>query len=447
VEDVPRPIIAEQPEDVLSFDGETIVLAVEAEGQGPFQYQWKKGGLAIEGATGSSFEIQNASAANNGDYTVMVTSASGSSASAIASLSIESLPTAPVFVAQPLGDIALTGTTATLDARAVSTSSVSYQWYFENDPIPGATSDTLSISPAKAENEGAYHVVATSEGGSTSSANSEVLVTDKRLYNIAARSRVGTGANVLIAGFVVIGPEPKQILIRGVGPGLPDSLDRLMVPRLEVYDGANELIYSNNNWSDSNNSDEILEAARAVGAGNPEMPLAEGDTALLVELDQGLYTAIVRSQDETSGIALVDAFEVTGELTRMINVSARAYVGIGDEVVIPGFVVDGDLPSKVLIRAIGPGLVERNIAGVLEFPEITVFDSQRNPIAFNDGWGNLWDPATINDASALVNAPPLAEGSEDAALILELEPGLYTVKTAGENDTTGVALVEIFAIP
>jgi len=448
VEDVPPPSIAQQPSGQTSYDGESFVLSVTASGQGPFEYQWKKDGEDIEGATGDSLSIENASSGDDGNYTVVITSSAGSVSSEVAGISIQALPDAPAFVAQPLGDIALIGTAATLDARAVSTTPVTYQWYFENQPIDGATGDTLTINPATSNDEGSYYVVATSEGGSTNSLEADVLVTDKRLYNIAARSRVGSDANVLIAGFVVIGPDPKQILIRGVGPGLPENLDRLMAPRLELYNGANELIYSNEGWNeDGNDPDVILAAALASGAGNPEQPFADGDTALLVELEEGLYTAIIRSQNETSGIALVDAFEVSGELSKMINVSARAYVGVGDEVVIPGFVVDGDLPSQVLIRAIGPGLTERGVAGALQFPEITVFDVHGNPIASNDGWGNLWDPATINEASEIVRTSLLEEGSEDAALILELDPGLYTVKTSGENDTTGVALVEVFAIP
>jgi hypothetical protein len=446
LEDILPPSIAEQPESETSYDGETVILSVEAEGQGPFEYQWKKDGIDIEGATNSAYTIDNASSDNDGDYTVVVSSTSGSVTSAVAALLIEFLPSAPVFVDHPLGDIALLGTQAFLDTRAVSTSTVSYQWFFEGNALPGETNDTLTINPARAENEGTYHVVATSAGGTATSAESEVLVTDKRLINVAARSRVGSGANVLIAGFVVIGPEPKQILIRGLGPGLPEGLDRLSNPRLEIYNGSGEMIHFNNSWGENENPGAITQASLETGAGGGK-PLEAGDTALLVELEQGLYTAIVRSEDDTSGIALVEAFEVGENLTRLVNVSTRAFVGVNDEVVIPGFIVQGDLTTRVLIRAIGPGLIKQDVAGVLEFPEITVYDFFGEVIAQNDGLENLWNPAAINEASALVGAQPIDEGSEDAALILDLEPGLYTVKVSGENQTSGVALVEVFAIP
>ncbi len=447
VEEVLPPAISLQPNETTSFDGESFVLSVEATGQGPFQFQWIKDGEEIAGATSSLFEISNASTEDDGNYAVIVTSPTGSTTSEVAGVSIQSLPDAPVFVEHPLGDIALRGTIAVLDARAVSNTSVTYQWYRDNEPIVGETGSVLSINPADNIHEGVYHVVATSGGGSATSESAEILVTDKRLFNIAARARVGTGSNVLIAGFVVIGPDPKAVLIRGIGPSLAnDSVDDpLMQPRLELYNSANELIYSNDKWGDNADPDAILAASQAVGAGS--RVLDPNDTALLVELEQGLYTAIVRGQNGSTGVALVEAFEVEQNLTRMLNISARALVGTGTEVVIPGFVVQGDLPSRVLIRAVGPSLASSGVAGFLAHPEIRVHDVNGTAIAFNDGWQNLWDPSEIATASELVGAFPLDEGSDDAAMIIDLEPGLYTVVTTGENLTTGVALVEVYAIP
>lgn len=447
IEDVPPPAISLQPSGTTSFDGESLVLSVEATGQGPFEYQWNKDGEAIAGATSSTFGIDNASTQDDGDYSVTVTSPTGSITSEVAGISIQSLPDAPVFVDHPLGDIALRGTLAVLDARAVSNTAVSYQWYYEDDPIAGEIGPVLNINPADNVHEGTYHVVATSSGGSVTSDSAEILVTDKRLFNIAARARVGTGSNVLIAGFVVIGPDPKEVLLRGIGPSLAnDSIeDPLLRPRLELYNGNNELIYSNDRWGDNTDPDAILAASQAVGAGS--RVLDQNDTALLVELEEGLYTAIVRGQNDSTGVALVEAFEVEQNLTRMLNISARALVGTGTEVVIPGFVVEGDLPSRVLIRAVGPSLESRGVAGFLAHPQIRIFDINGTPIASNDGWQNLWDPSEIAEASELVGAFPFDEGSDDAAIIIDLEPGLYTVVTSGENLTTGVSLVEVYAVP
>ena len=447
VEDVPPPAITSQPNGTTSFDGESFALSVEASGQGPFEYQWNKDGVAIEGATSSALEFSDVSDQDNGNYTVTITSPTGSTTSNVASISIQSLPDAPVFVDHPLGDVALKGTQAILDARAVSNTTVTYQWYQDGAAVEGATGSALSINPADNIHEGTYHVVATSGGGAATSDSAEILVTDKRLYNIATRARVGTGANVLIAGFVVIGPDPKEILVRGIGPSLVenDIDDPLLKPRLEIYNSASELIYSNEGWAENEDPDAIIAASQLVGAGGRN--LHDDDTALLVELEQGLYTAIVRGQDNSTGVALVEAFEIEENFTRMINLSSRALVGTGADVVIPGFVVQGDLPSRVLIRAVGPSLENQGVAGFLANPQITVYDIAGTPIASNDGWLNLWDPSQIAEASQLVGAFPLNGDSEDAAIIIDLEPGLYTVIASGENETTGVALVELYAIP
>jgi len=441
------PAISAHPSSTTTYDGEPIALSVETSGQGPFSYQWMKDGENILGATSSTLTVSTATASDDGDYTVAVMSQTGSVVSDVASLSIQNLPDAPAFVDQPLGDIVLKGGVATLDGRAVSKSSIDYQWYFNGDVLEGETRSVLSISPANAEDEGTYYVVATSTGGSTASENSEILVTDKRLYNIATRARVGTGANVLIAGFVVIGPDPKEILVRGIGPSLVENGidDPLLKPRLDIYNSASELIYSNEGWAENEDPDAIIAASQLVGAGGRN--LHDDDTALLVELEQGLYTAIVSGQDNSTGVALVEAFEIEENFTRMINLSSRALVGTGADVVIPGFVVQGDLPSRVLIRAVGPSLENQGVAGFLANPQMTVYDIAGTPIASNDGWLNLWDPSQITEASQLVGAFPLNGDSEDAAIIMDLEPGLYTVIASGENETTGVALVELYAIP
>ncbi len=446
VEDVPPPSISGQPASETSFDGEVVTLSVEADGQGPFTYQWYKDGVAINGATEATLIIENASNADNGDYTVTVISAVGSVNSEVASLSVQSLPAIPVFVEQPLGDIALRGSTASLDARAISSTPVTYQWFFNDIPLAGEIASTLNINPADTDDEGTYHVVATSGGGATASADSEILVTDKRLVNIAARSRVGSGANVLIAGFVVIGSEPKDILIRGIGPSLADFnvADPLQAPRLELYDSEGTLITFNEGWQSNPDPDEIIAVSNAVGAGGTLRP---NDTAMIATLEEGLYTAIIRSRDSSTGVALVEAFEVDPTLTRVINISARAFVGTGADVVIPGFVVLGDIPSRVLIRAAGPTLKDSGVSGFLAHPIIRIHDQDGVEIASNDGWQNLWDPSEITEANNQVGAFHFNPGSDDAAIIMDLDPGLYTVVTTGENQTTGVALVEIYAIP
>ena len=220
VEDATAPVIAIQPNTVSNFNGEHIEFSVRAEGQGPFTYQWSKDGNTIEGATASTLNINSADQSDEGDYSVTITSAIGSTNSNVAGLSLQEWPDLPIFTDEPLGEIALIGNEATLTSRALSNLTITYQWYKDGEILDGSTSQDLLIEESSEDDEGNYYVIATSSSGSTQSASAEILVTEKRLINISTRARVGTGANVVIAGFSVDGDSPKQLLIRGVGPSL-----------------------------------------------------------------------------------------------------------------------------------------------------------------------------------------------------------------------------------
>ena len=443
VEPAAPPAIADQPKDTNTYLGETVTLSVNATGQGPFLFQWYLNGEPIAGANQSTLTIDSASLENAGNYSVAVQSPVGETASAVASLQVFNLPDIPVIVEQPLGYIALLGESAALDARAVANSTVSYQWYKNGSMLDGANSDTLWIDQTDNDDEAQYHVVASTQTGNAQSETAEILVTDKRLVNISTRAHVGTGSNVLISGFVIGGSERKTVLIRAVGPTLSSKNvnNVLENPKLTLH-GSNGIIAENTGWASQPNQTEIVEAAQTVGAF--ELPTDSEDAVMLIELDPGLYTAIVNGENDTTGIALVEVYEVGGNASRLINISSRAHVGINQNVVIPGLVALGDMPTKVLVRAIGPGLERNNLAGLLEHPVLEVLNSQGEVIASNDGWnGN----PSINEAAVLVGAFPIEEESDDAAMIIEIEPGLYTIKISGEDGTTGLALVELFVIP
>lgn len=443
VEPAAPPTIADQPSDTNTYLGETVTLSVNASGQGPFLFQWYLNGELIAGANQSTLTINTATLENAGNYSVAVQSPVGETESAVAALQVFDLPDIPVIVEQPLGYIALLGESAALDARAVANSSVSYQWYKNGSMLSGANSDTLWIDQTDNDDEAEYHVVASTQTGSAQSETAEVLVTDKRLVNISTRAHVGTGSNVLITGFVIGGSERKTVLIRAVGPTLSSlNVDNVLEnPKLTLH-GSTGIIAENTGWASQSNKSEIAEAAQSVGAF--ELPTDSEDAVMLIELDPGLYTAIVNGENNTTGIALVEVYEVGANASRLINISSRAHVGIDQNVVIPGLVALGDLPTKVLVRAIGPGLEGNNLTGLLEHPVLEVLNSQGEVIAANDGWnGN----PSINEAGALVGAFPIDEESDDAAMIIALEPGLYTIKISGEDGTTGLALVELYAIP
>jgi hypothetical protein len=149
----------------------------------------------------------------------------------------------------------------------------------------------------------------------------------------------------------------------------------------------------------------------------------------------------------TTGVGLVEVYDVEPDNpnSRFASISGRAQVGSGDDVLIPGFVVTGSGPQTFLIRAIGPSLDQFDVVGVLPDPELTVFKGSQ-VIAANDNWSDNTNASEVATASAQVFAFPLPNPSLDAALLITLEPGLYTVVVSGVGATAGVALVEVYQV-
>ena len=129
----------------------------------------------------------------------------------------------------------------------------------------------------------------------------------------------------------------------------------------------------------------------------------------------------------------------------LVNISNRGGVGTGPNIMIPGFVLNGTGMKKVLVRAIGPTLGGFGVKGVLEDPQLSVFSGETE-IEANDNWGEASNAAELASAAARVGAFPLEATTGDAATLLDLNPGTYTVKVSGVDGTTGVALVEIYEV-
>ncbi|RKX33118.1 MAG: hypothetical protein DRP71_10945, partial [Verrucomicrobia bacterium] len=267
------------------------------------------------------------------------------------------------------------------------------------------------------------------------------------LINISNRGGVGTGPNIMIPGFVLNGTGTKRVLVRAVGPtlggfGVQDVLED---PQLKVFSGQDE-IESNDNWGDSSNATVLAAAAARVGAF--PMDSTSGDAATLLDLVPGPYTVKVSGVADGTGVALVevyDADETDNPTVKIVNISNRGEVGVGAAIMIPGFVVGGENPKTVLIRGVGPKLAGFGVQGVLENPILTVF-SVSDPVVTNDDWGDATNATELAAAAAAVGAFPLDIGSQDAAVLITLDPGAYTVKVSGVDNTTGVALVEIYEV-
>jgi len=358
---------------------------------------------------------------------------------------------APYVLAQPVGQTVVAGANAIFSVGASGASPLSYQWNFNGSAIPGATRASYTVTNVQPSNAGSYTVTVANGTGSAASGAAYLTVLpgfpSARLVNISTRAQVGPGANILIPGFVIGGSGTETLLIRADGPGLaqfgvPGALAQ---PSLSVFDSAGNVIASNTGWGSNPSPDQVASVAASVGA----FALAPGsaDCALLVSLPAGAYTVEVSGVNNTTGVALAEVYEVSSSGTRLINISTRAQVGTGANIIIPGFVVSGSGLEQLLVRGDGPGLTQFAVPGALAQPSLSVFDNSGKVIASNTAWGTSANPSQISSAAASVGAFPLASGSADSAQIVSLSPGAYTMQISGVNSATGVALAEVYEIP
>jgi hypothetical protein len=318
---------------------------------------------------------------------------------------------------------------------------------------------TISGNTLNFTGTGTVVVRAAQAGDATYAPASDVTLTFTanpvdRLVNFSARLPVGPDAgHIAIAGFVVTGSTPKPVLIRAVGPGLRQFgvTDGVSAPQLQLLDNDRHVIATNSGW---NNDAQISTTGDNVGA----FHLTSGslDAAILATLAPGAYTALVSSA--SSGSVLIEVYDGTSNATvptkQLINLSSRSFVEAGGPM-IGGFVVSGAETKRVLVRAIGPGLIPFGVSGVLSDPVVNVYDSTGTLVAQNDNWetgqpmAGKPAPATaaqLTAADTAAGAFVLQPGAKDAAVLLTLPPGAYTAVVNGASGATGAALVEIYEV-
>jgi len=262
-----------------------------------------------------------------------------------------------------------------------------------------------------------------------------------RLVNIAARVAVGGAAGTPIPGFVLGGAGTKAMLVRAVGPTLTGFgvSGVLADPRLMLSNGTT-IVAANDNWLAS-------DAPTMAGAGAFALAAGSKDAAVIATLGAGGYTAPVTATDGGAGVALLEVYDVSSSANpAVVNASTRAYVGTGESVLIPGFVIGGSGTLRLLIRAVGPTLANFNVTGVLADPTLTLY-RDTTALATNDNWSNATNAAEIASTATAVGAFALPSGSRDAAVLTTLAPGGYTAVVSGVGGTTGTALVELYVVP
>ncbi len=262
--------------------------------------------------------------------------------------------------------------------------------------------------------------------------------------NLSTRVAVGAGDDALIAGFVIEGGSAKRIMIRAIGPSLAGGnapVQRPLVdPVVELRDGLGTLIARNDNWRTT----EIGGAIGGDQAGDIEgstiAPTSEAESAFIATLDPGAYTAIVRGAAGGTGIALVEMYDLDPTSpARLANISTRGRVGTDDDVMIGGIILGGTGLSEVLLRAIGPSLSTAGVSGELLDPILELHDGNGALIVTNDDWKDI----QREEIEATTLAP---SNDKEAAILTALGPGNYTAIVKGVNDTTGIAVVEAYAL-
>jgi cyclophilin family peptidyl-prolyl cis-trans isomerase len=284
-------------------------------------------------------------------------------------------------------------------------------------------------------------VTATDVDGAQISQSFVVTITANpaHLANISTRAVVGSDDAALIGGFILRGDAPKRVAVRALGPSLADVglTGVLPDPTLELHDSAGALIASNDNWQSASNAQELIDADLS-----PNRP---NESAILITLpasSDGLgYTAIVRGVGGSSGIGLVEVYDLdSGPGASVLNISTRSDVQVDDNVLIGGVIVGGEGSERVLVRAIGPSLAIAGIADPLADPTLTFFDGQGTQIDFNDNWQE-------NPAQTEIEATMLAPNDPEESAILEtLAPGAYTAIVRGAGAGTGTGLVEVYVL-
>ena len=255
--------------------------------------------------------------------------------------------------------------------------------------------------------------------------------------NISTRMRVLTGDKVLIGGFIITGNEPKKVIIRGIGPSLGSAglQDVMADPTLELHQG-NATIARNDNWKEHQAEVEATTIP----------PTNDLESAIVMTLSPGAYTAILADKNNGPGVGLVEVYDLAqGSNSKLANISTRGFVDTGDNVMIGGFIVGGGSIggcARELVRAIGPSLSASGISGALQDTTLELYDGNGTSIATNDNWKTRPDGSSQQAEIEATTIPPTND--LESALVATLPPGNYTAIVRGKNNTTGVGLVEVY---
>jgi hypothetical protein len=404
--------------------------------------QWFRNSVALPGAITATFTLASAALADAGSYTLVATNSQGTATSNAATLTVTGVPISPPSLsAQPANIAQAVGSAASLSV--VASGSPTFQWRKNGANIPGATAATLSFASLAAADTASYDVVLTNAAGSvTSNAATVVVATPLTavLRNLSVRTTLSAN-QILIVGVNMSGAG-KDVLVRAAGPslgalGVPGTM---VDPRLAVFTTASPpaQIAQNDNWLGNAAVDAAI---RALGA-FPFVSTASLDAALVTNIIGG---RTVQVSGPTAGNVIVEAYDAgPGNTARFTSISARNFVGTGGDILIAGFTIDGTGSKNLLIRAAGPSLGALGVPGTLVDPKLEIFTATAVPVkvAENDNFAGA-----VDTLARTLGGFGFVPGARDAAILVSLPAGGYTVQVSGINNGTGEAIIEVYEVP
>jgi hypothetical protein len=274
------------------------------------------------------------------------------------------------------------------------------------------------------------------------------------LLNISGRIVAQTGDKVGIAGFIVKGSGVKRFIVRAIGPSMTVNGQpvpgRLQDPILELHD-SNGQVVTNDNWRTGGQEAEIQQSGLA--------PTDDREAAIIRTVPAGNFTAIIRGANNTTGIGLIEVYDLgtvaaaekeqraeepnaPGAVVELGNLSVRADVQTEDNILIDGIILRGGNPKRVLFRALGPSVKSSGnpVPGTLPNPTLELRDANGTQLQSNDDWQQA---SNASDIQATGLAPP---DPKESAILTSLPAGNYTSLVRGVNRTTGIALSEVYKL-
>jgi hypothetical protein len=389
-----------------------------------------------------------ASAGSEGSYPINITASNGTlpDASQIFTITVQDVPPALVapaitsagstsFTVGTAGIFTITTTgsptpTLTLDGAQPA-------WLSFVDNTDGTA--TLSGTP-DAGSDLAYSFTITARNGVSPVATQDFTLrvtpvpAGAQLVNVSTRLVIQTGSKVGIGGFIITGTAPKKVLIRGIGPTLGNFgvANALQDPMLELHDSTGAVLTSNDDWKVPQQTD-----VEATGLAPPD----DREPAILLNLQPGSYTAIESGKNGTTGVGLIEVYDVDVLSTSQLsNISTRGQVQTSNNVMIGGFIVSGASGSiNLLVRVLGPTLTQFGVANALADPTLQLYDGNGTVIASNNNWKDSQQTQIQNSG----RQPP---NDLEPAIAIPASPGHYTAIVRGNNNTTGIALVEVYQV-